>query len=1167
MTRPLRVLIVEDRPEDAELMLRELRSAGFDSDWRRVDAEADFLGSLDAGLDVILSDFELPRFNGMRALELLKKSGLEVPFIVVSGTIGEETAVAAMKEGAVDYLLKDRLARLGQAVSHAMEQSRLRKESHLISESLKKAEARYRGIFENAVEGIYQSTPDGVVLAANPALARILGYESPEDLMRSIRNIGKQLYVEADFRAELQRLLRECGTVSGYEATVQCKDGRTIWVAVSARAVRDDDGAELYEGTIEDITARKQAEGQLRYQLDLLHNITDKAAESIFVTDQTGRSTLVNPEAELTFGFTADELIGEVLHDRIHHHRPGGACPAGECAMAEVHTSGQPVRDHEDVFFRKDGSAINVICSNAPLEFNGQRIGTVWMVRDITERKRAEEVLRDRIRLQERITQIAAVAPSVIYSYRLRPDGSSCIPYASPALEALFGLMPEAVVEDAAPLFELLHPDDLNHIRETIAESARTLSPWRTEARLRNANGDECWVEGHSIPQREPDGSVLWHGILIDITDRKRAEEALRKSEERYQALIRTTTDGFFVLDAQGWLKDVNEAYCATVGRTRVELLSMNIRDIDCVETPREIRAHLIELQTRGWGRFETKHRHAEGAAIEVEVSVVFLRSQDSFCTFIRDITKRKVAEEALRISEQRFRDISEAAGEFIWEMDPQGRFTYVSDRIEQVLGWRPDQVLGKSPFSRLEKMMAGGSEALWRGRVENKRGFRDFEDSVVAKAGHTVCLSNTAVPIIGQAGELLGFRGATLDITGRKQTEEALRQSEQQLRQAQKMEAIGRLAGGVAHDFNNLLTVINGNAELAARRLREGDPLGADLEQIRTAGVRAAALTRQLLAFSRKQVLQPQTINLNKIVAGIENMLGRVIGEDIELITICAPDLGSTRADPGQIEQVVMNLAVNSRDAMPFGGKLAIKTGNVELAEEDTARHLDAQPGSYVSLSITDTGCGMDEAIRARIFEPFYTTKDVGKGTGLGLATVYGIVQQSGGHIEVESEVNKGTTFKIYLPRELTDNAVEAQDLKRAANPGGGETILLVEDEGPVRNLVKAILSAAGYTILTAGSGAEALQLCELRRDGIDLVLTDVIMPGMSGRELVERLAVVHPGLKVLYFSGYTDDTIIHHGVLDPGTHFIAKPFSIPDLTRKVREVLDTDRAGTQPH
>ena len=394
-----------------------------------------------------------------------------------------------------------------------------------------------------------------------------------------------------------------------------------------------------------------------------------------------------------------------------------------------------------------------------------------------------------------------------------------------------------------------------------------------------------------------------------------------------------------------------------------------------------------------------------------------------------------------------------------------------------------------------------------------------------------------------------MGALTMVTDITQRKQLQE-------QFRQVQKMEAVGRLAGGIAHDFNNLLTVIMGFGQLLYEKLAAGDPLRAYVDTINKAGDRAAGLTRQLLAFSRQQVLTPQVLDLNSVVANVNTMLRRLIGEDIDLVIRRGHGLGQVKADPGQIEQVIMNLAVNAQDAMPQGGKLTIKTANVMLEEAYARSHYPLKPGPYVMLAVSDTGCGMDEETRAHIFEPFFTTKAKGMGTGLGLATVYGIVKQSGGYIWVESEEGRGTTFTMYLPR--IEESVGAVEEKATAAPARGtETVLLVEDEGEVRALIRRVLEAGGYTVLEASQGEEALRVSAQHQGPIHLLLTDVVMPGMSGRELAERLTPLRRETKVLYTSGYTDDAILQRSALDPEAAFLQKPFTPDAVVRRVREVL----------
>jgi signal transduction histidine kinase/CheY-like chemotaxis protein len=413
------------------------------------------------------------------------------------------------------------------------------------------------------------------------------------------------------------------------------------------------------------------------------------------------------------------------------------------------------------------------------------------------------------------------------------------------------------------------------------------------------------------------------------------------------------------------------------------------------------------------------------------------------------------------------------------------------------------------------------------------------------------VAISLTVFVVKGRDGQPSGLATIIKDITERKRLEE-------QLRQAQKMEAIGQLTGGIAHDFNNMLTIINGYSELTLQSLKADDPLRPNLEQVKEAGERAAALTRQLLAFSRKQVLEPRVLDLNAVLTNLDRMLQRLIGEDINLVTAPASKLWRVKVDPGQIEQVIMNLAVNARDAMSQGGKLTIETANVELDDAYAREHISVQPGPYVLVAVSDTGCGMDAKTQARIFEPFFTTKEPGKGTGLGLSTVYGIVKQSGGYIWVYSEVGQGTTFKVYFPR--VEAAVETVEPSREAakTARGSETVLLVEDDAALRTLIRRILQVNGYTVLEAHHGKHAIEVCQQHEGPIHLLVTDVVMPEMSGTEAAGHLSVIRPDMKILFLSGYADEAIHRHGVLAPGAAFLPKPFTPNSLARKVREVLD---------
>jgi len=518
---------------------------------------------------------------------------------------------------------------------------------------------------------------------------------------------------------------------------------------------------------------------------------------------------------------------------------------------------------------------------------------------------------------------------------------------------------------------------------------------------------------------------------------------------------------------------------------------------------------------------------------------------------------ERKRAVEALREIEERFRQVYDEAPVGYHEIDGEGRIIRVNRRELEMLGYTEQELLGHPVWKFVvEEEM---TRQVIMAKIAGDISFHEtFERTYRRKDGKTLPVLIEDRVIRDKKGGITGIRSMIEDITERRRAEEALKKSEEQLRQWQRVEAIGRLAGGVAHDFNNLLMTIKGCSELLLRELDVKNPRREEVEEIRKAAERATALTRQLLAFGRRQVLQPQVLDLNEVVANMDRMLQRLIGEDIQLLTVLDPELWPLKVDPGQIEQVIMNLAVNARDAMPGGGKLTIETANVVLDEDYARRHVSVKPGPCVMLAVTDNGCGMDQETQSHLFEPFFTTKKTGEGTGLGLSTVYGIVKQSGGNIWAYSEPRQGTTFKIYLPR--VEEAVETYRPKVAptASPGGSETILLVEDEGAVRTIVSKILQNKGYTVLEAHHGPEALEICQVHEGPIHLMVTDVVMPHMSGRELAERLTILRPELMVLFMSGYPDNAIVHHGVLGAGTAFLQKPFTLNALEGKVRELLD---------
>jgi PAS domain S-box-containing protein len=640
---------------------------------------------------------------------------------------------------------------------------------------------------------------------------------------------------------------------------------------------------------------------------------------------------------------------------------------------------------------------------------------------------------------------------------------------------------------------------------------------------------------------------------LGKAVEKQRLAEALRRSEERYRFVSENISDAVFLVDLDGRPVFSNAQVSAITGYRPEELRTMNLLALLAPGGDKMDRGRTGGGPEHPATFFEAAVVRKDGRQAWVEASVTDVVQDGRVVGHLgvaRDITERRHGEAALRETNQMLQALIEASPLAIFAMDTAGAITMWNPAAERMFGWRADEVLGGPlPFG----LEGGDIPSVAPGASPPVRS-DGAEMRCQRKDGSFVDGSLSFASLCDAAGAVIGVVTIAADITQRKHLQE-------QLRQAQKLEAIGRLAGGIAHDFNNLLTVIGGRSHIMGWRVAEDDPMRRDLEIIEQAADRAAGLTRQLLAFSRKQVQELRVVELKEVVGGLERMLQRLIGEDVELVTRADDEPGRVRVDPTQIEQVILNLVVNARDAMPNGGQLIIETASVDVDEEAARAHVGLEPGPYVRLQVTDTGHGMDQATRDQMFVPFFTTKAPGKGTGLGLATVYGIVKQTGGHIWVESEVGRGATFRIYLPRVEAAVDVVVGGAAATAPARGSETVLLAEDDADVRALARETLEASGYTVLEAPRPEEALRIAREGRRRIDVLVADVVMPEMSGRALADELRARQPDLKVLFMSGYASDAIVHHGVLDTGTALLSKPFTPGALVRRIREVLDERR------
>jgi len=645
--------------------------------------------------------------------------------------------------------------------------------------------------------------------------------------------------------------------------------------------------------------------------------------------------------------------------------------------------------------------------------------------------------------------------------------------------------------------------------------------------------------------------SIFCYAARLGISQYR--EAASTEAVQPLTVAIESALDGMAILDASGQFTYMNTAHAFLYGYAGPpQLLGRHWRVLYQPAEAARLEKHVMPrvFAEGGWSG-EAQALRRDGTQFPQELSLTRLNDGGLVCV-CRDITERLNADRARAQAETKYRTLIEqvAAISYIAELGLSGEWHYVSPQIGPILGYSPEEWLGGSR-DWVRHVHPEDHTLVETAEAASGRGERfQAEYRMIRKDGQVIWVSDTAVVVRDSQGHSL-MEGIIVDITERKQLET-------QLQQSRRMEAVGRLAGGIAHDFNNLLTIIKGYAELALNRTMAQLELHADIERIADASERATTLVRQLLAFSRKQVLQPKILDLNDIVLGLDNLLRRLMSEDIGMQTLVGKDVGAVKADPGQIEQVIMNLVVNARDAMPNGGRLVIETSNADLDDAYAREHATVKPGQYVMLAVSDTGVGMDADTLAHIFEPFYTTKASGKGTGLGLSTVYGIVKQSGGYIWVYSEPGRGSSFKVYLPRVGGPAETSSQSKKDTRARRGTETILLVEDEPAVRELTRLVLTAQGYSVVEALHPEDAERLCENGKGEIHLLLTDLVMPGVSGHELAKRITARRPKIKVLYMSGYTHNMIASGGMLERGIAFLQKPFTPATLVEKVRDVLD---------
>ncbi len=932
---------------------------------------------------------------------------------------------------------------------------------------LAESEVTYRAMFDNAVEGMFRTTPEGRYIAANKALARMYGYDSPAHLIASMSDIGRQLYVDPTRRTALFSALETEDAVSNFELEVLRADGRTLWLRENVRAVRDAQGKLAHlEGTVEDVSARHWAEQRRRLH-EATHRVLGDAASVI-----EARPKIL-------------ESICEILEWKM--------------------------------------GAVWDVDSEAGL----LRCVEIWQTSDID------------IAEFEAANRRAPCAPGAGLAAEVWESGRSKW-IANLAADAYFANAQIAVKSGMGSAFgiPITVKGEVRHVLEFFSPKIASHDP-------------------ESLQTLSAIGNLLGH-----LIERKNAEHALRKSEMRKAAIFDSAQDCVFSLDVNHIIESFNPAAERTFGYTAAEAIGRDAVELFVPERWRKIQKRALSLfgsstQSDPSGQagrhFEIRVQRRDGSEFPAEVTVsrIVIDGSPLFTVFLRDITRRKEAERAT----SELAAVVANSNDAIVACTLDGVVRSWNIGAEQIYGYTAEEAVGQS----LEMILPPDRQDEFPqmlATVKHGRSLSNYETVRLRKDGRKIGVSLTDSPIRAQDGSITGVSSIARDITERRRLEEELLQS-------QKMDAVGRLAGGIAHDFNNILTVIVGYSDLLLNQTTEQQPQHKHLVQIRKAADFAAALTGQLLAFSRRQALSPRVFPLNDTVRDLQKILQRVIGEDVKIETDLRANLGRIKADPAQIEQVLLNLCVNARDAMPRGGTIRIETADLNYAFDDPDAESAMPSGEYVKMTIADTGTGIPPEALKHVFEPFFTTKEKGHGTGLGLATCYGIVKQSGGYISVRTAVGQGTSLFIFLPRvEESGEKAHAHEAPGQL-PGGSETILYVEDEITVRNVTAQILRNLGYTVLEAGDGSTAREVWEMENGRrIDMLFSDVVLPDAGGRELSDWVRSRSGATKLLFTSGYVDESILRRHGLEGDTAFLQKPFSPLELARKVRETMDSHSA-----
>ncbi len=1039
-------------------------------------------------------------------------------------------------------ILIQELASLKQRIEELEQSESVRKR---VEETLRESEEKYRTLVENASDIVFRTDENGNFIFVNSAVSRITGYTAEELIGKRYTIIMRPDMGDASIKFYGRQFVKRLQNTYA-EYPVITKEGHELWFGQNAQLIVKDGHVSGFQVVARDITDRKQVEealkessGRYKELSTLLESLFDAIPDVLGVQDKQHGIIRYNQAGYNFLGLTQQEVEGKKCFQLINRTKP---CDI--CATAEVYKTKEPARLEKYI----EDMGIWLDCRSYPVfDEKGNITRIIEHLRDITELKNAENALRKSDELLRLITDNMSDMVRVA-------DLQGINLYTSPSHFKGLGYRPEEQVGKSA--FDIVHPDDLEKVIKAFSEGLAANRPVSLEYRVRHADGHYIWLETVGDLLRNAQGNVT--AVVMssrDVSDRRQAEETLRESETLQRTLLANLPTGVIIIDpVTRMIENVNNTAATMFGVQAEHIVGHRCHSFLC---PASDGACPVCDLGKEVDNAEREMVCADGSRRPVLKSVkrIQIRGQEKLLECFLDITDRKRAEDALRESEEKYRSIFETTLEGIYQTNPQGCYLRVNPAFALMLGYAsPEDLIGSITDIGTQVYVNPDRRSEFKQHLSEHDRVENFEALLYRKDGTTMWGLYNAVTVRNENGDILYFTGGMIDVTERKRVEEEKRILEERLQHADKMESIGTLAGGIAHDFNNLLMGIQGYASLMLLDLDSSNPHYERLKRIEEQVQSGANLTRQLLGFARGGRYEVKPADMNDIIEKTSSMFGRT-KKEINIHRKYGKDLWGIEVDQGQMEQVFMNLYVNAWQAMPGGGEIYIETGNVLLGDDPAMSHT-IEPGRYVKILITDTGTGMDAKTRERIFDPFFTTKAMGRGTGLGLATVYGIIKGHRGVIHVDSEPGHGTTFTIYLP------ASEKEVVKEKPASGtiarGAETILLVDDERMVLAVTRELLESLGYRVYAAGSGQEAIAVYMEKGKEISLVILDMIMPGISGGETFDRLKKINPDIRVLLSSGYSINGEAQT-ILDRGCGgFLQKPFQLENLSRKVREVLD---------